>query len=845
MPSGRRSEKDLLSDCQPHSDVREQRLSMGEEPRTRTTTRTRSNPVRPTPTGRASYPNPNDVPPAVTASPAASPARPRRLVRQEGEYSDCDDRDYQDASSDDESLYFDDADFGPTEEQDEGEKVGSVDRSAMTPDNILTPWIELKSHLEDSPCPKCLGKRKDPNNQDEFLESDSSLLWRRSLEAECFPWGAMTDIVITCSNCQYQSVVCPPTTKPLPLTDAADLPRMTRQHNRPTKYKKSESRFNRYPINYQMIIMLQHLGWGLEGLSIIFSFMGLAPSKGGERKWKMVQDAVGVVEHSVYTAVCKENMDEVAGYYEARATEELEKFQGTPEQREAKKAELLCLKDGRIGIEVGMDGAWQRRSIGFGKMNSFSGMNFCVDLNTNKILNLVVYFKKCTFCQRWPTTWRKRHVGVDPVPVLPPVPAHRCSQNFNPDDSSKSMEADASCLHKEDIELKPGSNIYIHTLCTDDDSSVRANTKYNMEAYYDNIHGAGNWTKSAVGWPSREYTHPRTGKISTIYDKDYGKLNLQCYPIVRYTTDINHRVRCIGKGLFALKSINKKIPPGKLSRAECYRLKGLASLYLKDKDNRDLPFAQFCTRAQCMYLHHFDDHAYCNVKWCRYLQCQLPQPREKKVLSERYLKRFRNKELDSKTYKALLAVYTPYVTEEALFQCYHGQDTNKNESLNRKCSATAPKDRYFSGTMNLDDRFRYVAVHDSIGYKHAVRRIFLGLGINIDLVCPVLVEYGRRVDNDKRKRTIYINQSSVKRKRTEATTTMVKRYQLGERKAEESGKSYATGMAVQHTVSDFSAFHTDRSEFTLASLAAEDLSESSQGSDQTQTGGDDQFYGTI
>jgi hypothetical protein len=213
-------------------------------------------------------------------------------------------------------------------------------------------------------------------------------------------------------------------------------------------------------------------------------------------------------------------------------------------------------------------------------MNSLSGMNFCVDLLTKKILNCVVYSKQCTTCKRY----RSLH-GAHAV-----VPQHRCSQNYNPDDSSKSMEAEAALLHKEDIELKP-TGLYIHTLCTDDDSSVRANTRYNRTAYYNNLLGEGNWSKEDdnVDWPFK-YVERADGSTRIAYEpasKDVGHLNLLCYPIDRYTTDVNHRVKVMLKGVFALKTTSKKVPPGKLALAECHRLKKYAGLFLKK--NKLLP----------------------------------------------------------------------------------------------------------------------------------------------------------------------------------------------------------------------------------------------------------------
>jgi hypothetical protein len=307
------------------------------------------------------------------------------------------------------------------------------------------------------------------------------------------------------------------------------------------------------------------------------------------------------------------------------------------------------------------------------------------------------------------------------------------------------MEADAALLHKEGIELAD-TGIYIQTLCTDDDSSVRANTKYNRTAYYNKLYGAGNWRKdnANIDWPFKIVKKP-DGTEKRVYgppSQDNGSLNLLCYPIGRYTTDLNHRVRVMLKGIYALKSTAKTIPPGLLAIPECHKIKKYAGLYFK-KNIKNLPFDEFCRRAPCMFLHHFNEHSCCDIKWCKVLQSKRTDGVQPTVLTAAYMKRFRDVALDSKTYKAVESVFTPYLTEDHLYQCYHGTDTNKNESLNRKCSATAPKDRYFSGTKTLCDRFNFVIIHDSIGYVKGMIRLLNKLGMHLPLVCPVLEEWAR------------------------------------------------------------------------------------------------------
>jgi hypothetical protein len=307
------------------------------------------------------------------------------------------------------------------------------------------------------------------------------------------------------------------------------------------KYKAHESKFKAYPINYSLVLLAHVLGCGPDSIGTIFAFFGIAPGRGGVAKWKQLEDAVGQAEQHTATAVCEENIADALVAYQDKAKEDYKEWvatqdgQQSPQQsRIEKMQELLNLQDGRVGVTVGMDGAWQRRAIGFGNGNSMSGHNFCVDLKTKRIINFIVYSKRCTTCTRY------NKLGTPP-------PIHRCSHNF--EGSSKSMEADASVQHKVDLETK-ATGVYIHTLCTDDDSSVRANTRYSLDDIarrdYPDYHGRN---KAITDWPYSESTV--NGKTTRTYAKDTGHLPLQCYPIHRYITDKNHRVRCIGKFLFS------------------------------------------------------------------------------------------------------------------------------------------------------------------------------------------------------------------------------------------------------------------------------------------------------
>ena len=177
-----------------------------------------------------------------------------------------------------------------------------------------------------------------------------------------------------------------------------------------------------------------------------------------------------------------------------------------------------------------MDQAWQRRKIGFDGGKSHSGHNLCIGCNTGKVLNLIVYSKLCRTCKI------NRNRGL-------PIPEHRCSQNFDPELSSKSMEGTASVQHKMAMDGSD-TGAWIHTLLTDDDSTVRANMIHIYKAVADRDYPGWN-TKEGVGkanidWPF-QWKQNKRGRWYRHYYLDRGKLPLQLPPV---NTFLLYRALC-------------------------------------------------------------------------------------------------------------------------------------------------------------------------------------------------------------------------------------------------------------------------------------------------------------
>ena len=647
-----------------------------------------------------------------------------------------------DASDDDSSDKDDDEDEEDEDDDDDDDGIPLYDpvtgkrkktyKPAMAPDNILVPWAELCASYKKFPCPRCYKKN--------------------TLEAKAYAKGCISDVVITCmrDDCDHRMVIQTPNRK-TPVSPAFDDPKKTK--------------FSDYTINYCIVLMMQLLGIGPDGLSIIFAFLGIACNKGGYQKWKHLQDDVGTAEQVHCKEVMEANMQAEVDCVKAIAKDQFNSWffheggnVATQQEKVAKMQQLLNVKDGRVGITAQMDHAWQKQKIGMNGGNSLSGHNACFGSHTLKVCNLVVYSKLCRTCK----TYRKRNL---------PIPVHRCSQNYSPSLSSKAMEAKASVQHK--IEVDTGdSGAFIHTLLTDDDSQTRANLLHSYKELadrdYPGWNGDGGCGKGRTDWPY-EYRTTKKGKRYKAYYKDYGKVPLHIPQVQVFKSDIGHRVKCIASMVFSnkykYKDPEKKGEIG-LHKWECLKLKKIAGYYFKGKDNQALQLEEFKRRSHCIYLHHFNDHSCCDERWwCKVLKSQ--RCHNPLQLTAAYLAKFRSKERDKELFQKLKVGYAPYLSDTALQQVYHKFSTNKNESFNRRVSAVAPKNRHFSSTMTLYDRVCNVVITDSVGYLQGLQSILSKCNVDLQLH-PVLQEWCSRKDNKMKKEAVYRKLPEVKKKRSEA-----------------------------------------------------------------------------
>ena len=179
-------------------------------------------------------------------------------------------------------------------------------------------------------------------------------------------------------------------------------------------------------------------------------------------------------------------------------------------------------------VNGSFDAAWQQKKSGH-SYDSPSGHGLIFGQETRKALACVVKSKLCNFC----ASFKKKNPGVGVV-----VPDHDCCRNHA--GSSGSMEA-ASCLELL-ISLFSNQKIVLRKLCCDDDSSVRADSKWSNADYLKN-----NNTDVLPKVPISK--GPRKGQLQDRPDK--GKLPGNI-PESDFVSDPNHRGKLVTGELIQL-----------------------------------------------------------------------------------------------------------------------------------------------------------------------------------------------------------------------------------------------------------------------------------------------------
>ena len=233
-------------------------------------------------------------------------------------------------------------------------------------------------------------------------------------------------------------------------------------------------------------------------------------------------------------------------------------------------------KSSKVGLTVSYDMGWSKRSSG-NRYDSLSGHCFFVGSKTRKIVKGLVTSKKCKTCSL-----------AEAKNESPRT--HECPRNY--EGSSKAMEADGALTLLKDLFRSTDKKVFLEYICADDDSSMRSLLRHETP----------------------------TSKKGRLPDD---------IPEPAWLADPTHRIKVASKAIFVLAALPKK--QSTCTLIDAIRFKRYYGYMLKV--NRGKTLEEICEAANAVVEHLFDNHKYCDSKWCKALREKTYIPGENMICS--------------------------------------------------------------------------------------------------------------------------------------------------------------------------------------------------------------------
>ena len=579
--------------------------------------------------------------------------------------------------------------------------------------------------------------------------------------------GIATTVILTCNSCSIEDQRSEAGmesfngTKIVYHTESALV----------TRASGSQKTFRDFPIHYSLVLLMQQLGCGLEGIRAVLSHLNLCPTVGNWIKWREIIDTIGCAQQEIADKCMVDNMKE--------------------EITLSKEAGLPTVVDPhgrkRQAVAASVDMGWQKRSSGH-RYDSPSGVSLMIGAESKKIVQRHVCSKLCRVCDE-AKRLSKKTTKPSETPKDLSIRPHRCSKNY--EGSSKGMEAQAAVICVKNFYVASATTngceaAFIDVTISDDDSSTWANLQQSLTMLLEQRNkdlisqGLPAETKKEwVDWPKTKRGVPK---------KDYGQFTLDELPSRQNLADPNHRAKVLGKHLYPLTSV--PVSSGKqITKATAERFKvnfNRAIHQYRGKSDTEMRNGLLATLE-----HEFGNHEHCSNDWCKFLNAKTSGEREQ--LQSRWW----SKNDSATLYAALNRVYMDFLTPERIRQMNHKHDTQKNESMNKKIARVCPKSTTFSKSMVLSDRVAWVVMEDSLGGCVAVEELFNRLGITP--LPPTLKDYYTKNDKTRARHHEYTLQKSVKQRRRLNLNTKIWQDRVQATKDREQGKDYSSGMAFEET----------------------------------------------
>ena len=151
-----------------------------------------------------------------------------------------------------------------------------------------------------------------------------------------------------------------------------------------------------------------------------------------------------------------------------------------------------------------------------------------------------------------------------------------------------------------------------------------------------------------------------------------GKLPLEILEL-EWLADPSHRTKVVAKPFHLLVSLPKS--QNTCTNVDTMRLKRYFGFMIRS--NRMKEISGIVTASKVVVEHLFNEHMYCDEKWCRPKKYMYFKEKEEGNQSF-----YRYKKKDKKLYEQIWKAYTPFTTPKRLQESLHSFDTQGNEGMN-------------------------------------------------------------------------------------------------------------------------------------------------------------------
>ena len=260
-------------------------------------------------------------------------------------------------------------------------------------------------------------------------------------------------------------------------------------------------------------------------------------------------------------------------------------------------------------------------------------------------------------------------------------------------------------------------------------------------------------------------------------------------PEPRWLADPTHRIKVVAKAIFVLANLPAK--RSECTNVDALKFKNFFGYMLKE--GRSLTIEEMREKCLCVIEHLFNEHKYCDPRWCVPSRTNLPSKNAQTHASTPLAQTvneaenlppthqsttptdnnqragtaptksfYRCKKRNRALYEQMVEAYEPYIRTERLLESMHPFHTQINVALNSIISKYAPKDRTYSSNMSLANRIAIVIGIHNDGHYSFWNQVFdsLGLPMSDDLAKNL-----RRKDETKRVRKEYNERKEVKLRR--------------------------------------------------------------------------------